>query len=299
MVFFTCDGCNETLKKNQVDTHVYKCRQGCESVSCVDCSISFYGDDFRQHTTCTMTEVGNLVADRTGGSKSKKKQSPQEAWMDLLESSVESAPNSVQSHLRRMVTTLDNIPRKEKQFRNFAMNSLNLGRGSQATQVVDAIWKHLSQQREKQKQEREAAAAAAEASKSTKKEEKQAPKQTTNGQSTDKEETKSTPKATISSDDSESDAKGSTNNMKSTSESKKKSNSKKSNYKSVKKATKKILKKAPGKSMKLKRLQKQLMEMKCAGDDCSEEELAGLLEKVVSKESKKFQLDGKEIKIIV
>ena len=46
MVFFTCDGCNETLKKNQVDAHVYRCRRGCDSVSCVDCSISFYGGTF-------------------------------------------------------------------------------------------------------------------------------------------------------------------------------------------------------------------------------------------------------------
>ena len=250
-----------------------------------------------------MTEVGNLVADRTGGSKSKKKQSPQEAWMDLLESSVESAPNSIQSHLRRMVTTLDNIPRKEKQFRNFAMNSLNLGRGSQATRVVDEIWKHLSQQREKQKQEREAAAVAAEASKTTKKEEKHVPKQTNNGQLTisDKEETRSKPKAAISSDDSDSGAKEDINTPATTKSDNKKTtaNSKKSTYKAVKKATKKMLKKAPGKSMKLKKLQKHLIEMKCAGDDCSEEELAGLLKRVVSKESKKFQLDGKNIKIIV
>ena len=248
-----------------------------------------------------MTEVGNLVADRTGGSKSKKKQSPQEAWMDLLESSVESAPNSIQSHLRRMVTTLDNIPRKEKQFRNFAMNSLNLGRGSQATQVVDAIWKHLSQQREKQKQEREAAAAAVEASKSTKKEEKHVPKTTTNEQFSEREEAKSKHKAAISSDDSDSGVKQEKNTPATTKSDSKitTASSKKSTYKAVKKATKKMLKKAPGKSMKLKKLQKQLIEMKCAGDDCSEEELAGLLKRVVSKESKKFQLDGKNIKIIV
>ena len=69
MVFFTCDGCGETLKKNQVDAHASRCRNcyavreirfgfselTCsginlislffQQVSCVDCSISFYGGE--------------------------------------------------------------------------------------------------------------------------------------------------------------------------------------------------------------------------------------------------------------
>ena len=60
MVFFTCDGCNETLKKNQVDAHVYRCRQGCESVSCVDCGISFYGGTL-------MDYVGYRISKSSGG----------------------------------------------------------------------------------------------------------------------------------------------------------------------------------------------------------------------------------------
>ena len=51
--------------------------------------------------------------------------------------------------------------------------------------------------------------------------------------------------------------------------------------------------------MKLKKLQKKLVEMKCTGEDCSNEDVAVLLDKVVAKESKRFQLDGKDIKIIV
>ena len=42
MVVFSCDGCGETLKKSQVDAHAYKCRS-CDSVSCVDCNVSFWG----------------------------------------------------------------------------------------------------------------------------------------------------------------------------------------------------------------------------------------------------------------
>lgn len=46
MVFFSCDGCGDMLKKSQVDAHVYKCKVGCDAVSCVDCSVSFYGGEF-------------------------------------------------------------------------------------------------------------------------------------------------------------------------------------------------------------------------------------------------------------
>ena len=46
MVFFSCDGCGDMLKKSQVDAHVYKCKVGCDAVSCVDCSVSFYGGKF-------------------------------------------------------------------------------------------------------------------------------------------------------------------------------------------------------------------------------------------------------------
>ena len=43
MVSFSCDDCGDLLRKQQVDGHVYKCRSGCRSVSCVDCNVSFYG----------------------------------------------------------------------------------------------------------------------------------------------------------------------------------------------------------------------------------------------------------------
>lgn len=45
MVSFSCDGCGNILKKNQVDNHAYKCRQ-CYAVSCVDCHVSFPGGKF-------------------------------------------------------------------------------------------------------------------------------------------------------------------------------------------------------------------------------------------------------------
>jgi cell growth-regulating nucleolar protein len=51
MVFFVCEGCNETLKKNQVDRHAQRCKS-CYAVTCVDCQVTFPGDDYAAHTTC-------------------------------------------------------------------------------------------------------------------------------------------------------------------------------------------------------------------------------------------------------
>lgn len=41
MVFFTCNGCGESLKKAQVDKHVNMCR-GCQVLSCIDCGKDFW-----------------------------------------------------------------------------------------------------------------------------------------------------------------------------------------------------------------------------------------------------------------
>lgn len=41
MVYFVCSTCGTCLKKNQVTTHWYKCRQG-KHVSCMDCGKDFW-----------------------------------------------------------------------------------------------------------------------------------------------------------------------------------------------------------------------------------------------------------------
>ena len=42
---FSEEGNKEMVKKNKVDAHATRCRR-CESVSCVDCSVSFWGGKF-------------------------------------------------------------------------------------------------------------------------------------------------------------------------------------------------------------------------------------------------------------
>ena len=57
-------------------------------------------------------------------------------------------------HIEKILA-YENVPRKEKPFRNFASNSLNLyGRDGEAT--IASLWKHFSNVRQKQAEEKEA-----------------------------------------------------------------------------------------------------------------------------------------------
>ena len=73
--------------------------------------------------------------------------------MNLIQASVDSAPGNLKHHLEIMAG-LDNVPRKEKQFRNFTIKSLNLRRNAES--IVGEIWKFLKELREKQLAERAA-----------------------------------------------------------------------------------------------------------------------------------------------
>lgn len=132
MVFFVCDTCNETLKKNQVDKHCYRC--SCPSVTCVDCSVTFYGNDYAAHVTC----ISEAEKYEKGLFKPKTKQSPQDMWMDSIKAAIDSAssaPLSIRSSLEKLAD-YDNIPRNRKKFENFVKNSLRL----YASNTVEELW---------------------------------------------------------------------------------------------------------------------------------------------------------------
>ncbi|KAL3781394.1 hypothetical protein HJC23_001597 [Cyclotella cryptica] len=150
MVFFVCDGCNETLKKNKVDAHAAKCRD-CYAVSCVDCSVSFPGDDYRSHTSC-ITEAeryektvfrGVRKSDQSTAS-TRKALTKQEKWTQTIQRAADTAPPSLKSYMDQL-TMLENIPTKEKQFRNFAANSLRLKKNDD--RITTHIWEWLMKQK--------------------------------------------------------------------------------------------------------------------------------------------------------
>jgi cell growth-regulating nucleolar protein len=136
MVFFVCEGCNETLKKNQVDKHANQCRN-CYAVTCVDCSVTFHGNDYAAHTSCiseAQKYEGSLYKPKA------QKKNPQDAWMDIVYQAAESpdAPANIIQHLPKLAA-LSNIPRNKNKFANFVKNSLKMHN----TALIDAMFDYL------------------------------------------------------------------------------------------------------------------------------------------------------------
>jgi cell growth-regulating nucleolar protein len=94
-----------------------------------------------------VTEVERY--EKPNPNKKKVKVTPQELWTDLIASSVDSAPAHLRGYMESM-THLANVPRKEKQFRNFTSNSLNLRGNRNADSVVGEIWGVLKGLRDEQ-----------------------------------------------------------------------------------------------------------------------------------------------------
>ena len=97
MVFFVCEGCNESLKKNKVDAHASRCRN-CWAVTCVDCSKTFEGDDYRQHTACISEAEKYEGSCYQGNNKTlqalKKGMTMQEKWNAAVQSATCPSPSS-------------------------------------------------------------------------------------------------------------------------------------------------------------------------------------------------------------
>jgi cell growth-regulating nucleolar protein len=138
MVFFVCDGCQESLRKASVAKHASMCRR-CETVTCVDCGLSFLGDDYAQHTTCISEAAKyekSLYRPKQGGSA---KRDPQAEWTACIAEAAEaSAPGPTRDLLSRLVE-YTNVPRKLKPFLNFAQNSLKYRNEPALTKVFEAV----------------------------------------------------------------------------------------------------------------------------------------------------------------
>jgi cell growth-regulating nucleolar protein len=138
MVFFVCDGCNETLKKNQVDKHAGRCYK-CYSVTCVDCNQTFPGNDYASHVTC-VTEAEKYQKSLYQQKKATKL-NPQELWAMTIQEAVvnvQKAPSNIQ-HFIPKIAECGNVPRNKNKFMNFAKNSLKLN----SLPILESIWNFL------------------------------------------------------------------------------------------------------------------------------------------------------------
>lgn len=137
MVFFVCEGCNETLKKNKVDAHAARCRN-CWAVSCVDCSVVFEGNDYAAHTSCVSEAQkyeGSLYREKTKAGASKKL-SAQERWVEVVQGARAPAGDAKLQGVLSRVAAYDNVPRKRAKFINFMRNSV----ASADAATVDRVW---------------------------------------------------------------------------------------------------------------------------------------------------------------
>merc|ERR1711973_376844 len=142
MVFFTCDSCGESLKKNQVEKHYkFKCRS-CSVLTCVDCQTDFPGDSYAEHTKCITEDEkygGKNYQPKSNANKGLKKQN---AWIETLQDVVASKSGELDADVKSVVDTIitfENIPRKKPKFMNFAKNVLGGGRQS-SPQTLEKIW---------------------------------------------------------------------------------------------------------------------------------------------------------------
>ena len=155
MVFFVCSGCGESLKMGAVVKH------HCYApLSCIDCNKDFTMQTYKQHNSC-MSEAQRYQGHLYKAGKAKKVD-PQELWTESIAKAAESAGPRHKNWLQRLIGPT-NVPRKLKQFINFARNSLRIGDEKLLTELhalIDAVMpkKEPAQQQQNQQASAEAKA---------------------------------------------------------------------------------------------------------------------------------------------
>jgi len=142
MVFFTCDACGSSLKKNQVEKHYNSQCRRCSVLTCMDCQKEFPGDSYRSHTSCISENEkygGKGWQPKANANKGLKKQNE---WIESIQAAVEENSNTMDKDVKSLldgIMTFDNIPRKKPKFVNFVKNVIGGGkRCSPAT--IEKTW---------------------------------------------------------------------------------------------------------------------------------------------------------------
>lgn len=192
--------------------------------------------------------------------------------MDLIVAASLTAPASIRQYME-MLASLDNVPRKPKQFRNFTANSLNL-RGKHATRIVDSLWNHLSELRAKEQD-----AKVKEEGKPKHKMEEDEHKNRNEQEEKDTSDVNEPAKeltASCASENMETEGTRKRNDI---------------SPKKVKKAMKKVLKKAPGQKMKVKALRRAVRNYLECDKSCKPKVKAIIAEQLVGSDL--IRVDGK------
>ncbi|KAL3822908.1 hypothetical protein ACHAXA_010691, partial [Cyclostephanos tholiformis] len=261
MVFFICDGCGESMKKAKVDAHAAKCHEYRTHTTCISEAERYEKSIFRGDRLLDESGTGHRMHRQLNG----KKLSPQETWQETIKIAADRAPQSVKFYLDQLAI-LENVPRKEKQFRNFTVNSLRL-KGPQGEQIKGEIWALLVKTKEE-----------ANIAKKEEEENKNQPKQIPMEKS---DPSKETPDAAISDSGDEHDKATVL-----------------PSEKAVTKAMKRVLKKAPNKKLNFKALREKVQEsLSFKVGKSGKKEWKKLLRGCVDANKKKMLLDGKIVSL--
>lgn len=140
MVYFNCDACGDSLKKNEVEKHRRRCHN-CHILSCVDCNKDFRGNDYQQHTKCVSEEQrysGKNFKPKPNANKGELKQ---ELWTQQVQEAIRKANNNSRLQgILQQLTNYQNIPRKKQKFENFVISSLHL----RDRRLIDEVWNAIS-----------------------------------------------------------------------------------------------------------------------------------------------------------
>ncbi|XP_077460140.1 cell growth-regulating nucleolar protein [Stigmatopora argus] len=122
MVFFTCNSCGESIKKAQVEQHVFKCWGRQILLSCIDCGKEFRGEDYKNHVQCISE------AEKYGGkdyqAKSNKLHAKQDEWIQKISEARNNPGVSEElKYVLRQISTFNNVPRKKRKFEAWISNS--------------------------------------------------------------------------------------------------------------------------------------------------------------------------------
>lgn len=144
MVYFECYACGDSLKKPQVQKHLWRCQT--EALSCVDCMTWFDRTSWQTHTKCMTENQKYQGRDYQPGSqpvvsKGQAKQDEYRAQINrLLEDESHNVSASVKAHVQSL-SAFENVPRKQKPFFNFVKNSLKIWNDSE----IQGIWNFIQQ----------------------------------------------------------------------------------------------------------------------------------------------------------
>lgn len=83
MVVFTCNHCGESLKKNVVEKHKFRCKSQI-FVSCMDCFKDFDDNTYSTHNQCITEAERYSGKDYVPKANQNKGQKKQEAWVNIF-----------------------------------------------------------------------------------------------------------------------------------------------------------------------------------------------------------------------